>query len=71
MSSHSCVPVRHDDNLLRAPEVADVLRVSVRQVWSLVARGLLPQPVRLGGCTRWRARDIRAAIEAASAKGQP
>jgi len=33
--------------------VAELLGISTRSVWRLVARGELPRPVRIGGLARW------------------
>lgn len=52
---------------LSAAEVAKLLGVSVRHVWTLYASGRLPQPVRLGRATRWH----RTEIEAWMAAGAP
>ncbi len=49
---------------LSAREVAALLGVSARHVSNLAARGVLPQPVRLGRSVRW----LRAEVEAALAK---
>jgi len=48
--------------LLRVNEVAELLRISPRQVWKLRAMGRLPEPVRLGRSVRWRARELDAFI---------
>lgn len=44
--------------LMTDKDLASVLSVSRRQVWSLQARGGLPEPVYLGRSTRWRVQDI-------------
>jgi predicted DNA-binding transcriptional regulator AlpA len=44
--------------LYRVREVARLLAVSVREVWRLVAEGLLPQPVKIGRCSVWFDSDI-------------
>jgi predicted DNA-binding transcriptional regulator AlpA len=49
--------------LLRASDVATTLNISIRHVWTLHAEGLLPDPIRLGRCTRWRESDIRRWLE--------
>jgi predicted DNA-binding transcriptional regulator AlpA len=36
--------------------------------WRRVSDGTLPQPIKIGGLTRWRRDEILAAIEDASAK---
>jgi predicted DNA-binding transcriptional regulator AlpA len=58
------------DRLVRVQAVADVFGVSVRHVWNLAASGQIPAPIRIGGATRWRASEIRAFLDAASARGQ-
>ncbi len=44
--------------LMTVQELSRFLRISIRTVWRLVAKRHLPQPVRLGGATRWRRQDI-------------
>ena len=34
-------------------------------IWRDVAAGRLPAPVKVGGSTRWRVGDVRAALEGA------
>jgi excisionase family DNA binding protein len=48
--------------LLAVSEVAEHLRISVRQVWKLNASGSLPSPIRLGRSVRWRAAELSAWI---------
>ena len=50
--------------LLTAPQVAQTLGISARQVWALAQRGQLPRPVKLASSTRWRRAEIEAAIAA-------
>ncbi len=52
--------------LLSAREVARLLRVSERHLYTLQARGELPAPVRLGRCVRWPTRELQEWIEAGS-----
>lgn len=52
--------------LLKIGEVADLLRLSSRTVARLVKDGKLPQPIRLGTCTRWRQDQIVACLEGLS-----
>lgn len=47
---------------LSAREVAALLGVSARHVSNLAARGVLPQPVRLGRSVRWLRTDVEAAL---------
>ena len=51
-----------EDRLLRCDDVAEVLKISTRQVWRLTTSGTLPMPIRLGGATRWRHSDIQNLI---------
>ncbi len=44
--------------LLGVREVAELLGVSTRMVWSLVAAGKLSEPVELGGRTLWRRGEV-------------
>jgi len=41
-----------------ARELAEMLDVSLRQVWRLNAAGKLPKPVRIGGSVRWNREEI-------------
>ena len=54
----------HASALLKAPEVARRLSVSVRHVRALHSRGALPTPIRLGRSVRWCADEIDAWIAA-------
>lgn len=47
---------------LTVKEVAAYLGISVPSVWRMTKRGALPQPVKLGTCTRWRRTEIEAAF---------
>ena len=48
--------------LLTARQVAAICGTSISTVYRHVDQGVLPQPIRLGGASRWRAGDIRKAI---------
>ncbi len=41
-----------------ARELAEMLNVSLRQVWRLNSAGKLPRAVRLGGSVRWNRQEI-------------
>lgn len=43
---------------ISARELAEMLGVSLRQVWRLNSAGRLPKPVRLGGSVRWDRDEI-------------
>ena len=47
---------------LSVPELAELLGISQRHVWKLVARGVL-QPVRLGRSVRFLRSDVLAVLE--------
>ncbi len=49
--------------LLRDRDVAELCSISVRLVWKLSQTRNLPEPIRLGRCTRWRESDIRRWLE--------
>ena len=44
---------------LDAEEVATLLGVSERHLWTLNSSGRLPRPVRLGRAVRWNAPELR------------
>lgn len=58
--------------LMSIAQVAETLGVGKRTAWRLVARGVLPRPIRLGRRTvRWRADEVeRALAELAEARGE-
>lgn len=49
---------------VNAEKTARMLNVSVRHFHALNRRGLVPTPIRLGKCTRWRRAEIAAWLEA-------
>ena len=51
----------HDDpKLLTVSALAGCLSVSVRQAHRMNKAGLIPAPLRIGGCVRWREDEIAA-----------
>lgn len=46
--------------LVTAAEAAQLLAIGESTLWRLVRDGKLPQPVKIGGATRWRAEEIQA-----------
>lgn len=50
------------DQLLDLGGVAALLNISGRHVLNLVACGVMPAPLRLGRCVRWRRSDILRVI---------
>jgi predicted DNA-binding transcriptional regulator AlpA len=43
---------------ISARELAEMLDLSLRQIWRLNASGKLPKPVRIGGSVRWNRQEI-------------
>lgn len=50
--------------LLTAGDLAKKLRVSLRQVRRLHTSGLVPAPLKIGGCLRWREGEISEWLKA-------
>jgi excisionase family DNA binding protein len=46
--------------LLSVREVGEVLGLNKSSIWRLARAGKLPQPIKVGGSTRWRRADIEA-----------
>ena len=55
-----------NERLLKDVDVAAMLGVSRRRVWSMVSTGSLPEAIKVGGgrSTRWRLSEVHAWIEA-------
>jgi len=49
---------------LTADEVANLLGISTRHLWSLNSSGRLPRPVRFGRAVRWPIDELRAWLAA-------
>jgi predicted DNA-binding transcriptional regulator AlpA len=49
-----------DDNLLRDTDVAAMIGVSRATLWRWVSIGQLPNPIKIGGVTRWWKSEIDA-----------
>ena len=47
-----------DPKLLNVSALAGCLSVSVRQAHRMNRAGLIPAPLRIGGCVRWREDEI-------------
>lgn len=45
--------------LIPAAEAAAMLSMGRSTFWAAVAKGALPQPVKIGGLTRWRVIDLQ------------
>jgi len=57
-------PAPEEQPLLCAKQVAKRLSVSVRTLFRLIDRGVLPQPLKSGHkLTRWGTADVAVAIE--------
>lgn len=49
--------------LIPDKEAAAMLSIGRSTFWCEVAAGNLPQPVKIGGVTRWRLADLRRCVE--------
>ncbi|WP_371931407.1 helix-turn-helix transcriptional regulator [Roseovarius sp. MMSF_3359] len=56
------------DRLVSVKDTAAAYGCSVATVWRRVSDGTIPQPVKIGGMTRWSMSEIADAIEDAKAK---
>lgn len=61
----------HDDGLegvrmLNVTDLSSCLRISVRQCWRMSKQGLLPAPLKIGRCVRWRLSEISEWLQAGS-----
>lgn len=43
---------------LRVEDVAELLAVSERHIWTLVAQGKFPKPFKLGASSRWLSEEV-------------
>lgn len=43
---------------LRVEDVAEMLAISERHVWTLVAQGKFPKPFKLGASSRWLREEV-------------
>jgi excisionase family DNA binding protein len=50
--------------LLRVQEVAAMLGIGRSSVWAKVKNGKLPEPIKIGGSTRWRLADLQPLVQA-------
>jgi predicted DNA-binding transcriptional regulator AlpA len=60
-----------DKILVTAVEGAGMLSMGRSTFWRAVGAGMLPQPVRIGGLTRWRVADLMRAVDPASLPVSP
>ena len=49
--------------LVPAAEAAEMLSMGRSTFWREVKAKRLPEPVKIGGLTRWRVTDLRACVE--------
>src|SRR5262245_59478185 len=56
--------------LLRIREVAQIFRISTRQVWKLMAAGRFPKPLKIGRSSRWLASDIEQFIQVTAPRSE-
>jgi len=56
------------DKLVSLRSVAERLDLSVRGIYRLIARGLLPRPVKVGGSTKFFESDIQGYLAALQAQ---
>ena len=53
-----------DRVLMDVGQLARMLDVSTRTLWRMLSAGQLVAPIKLGGNTRWRRRDVEEWVEA-------
>lgn len=53
-----------EKQLLSVSDVAEILGLGVSTIWRQVKLGNIPEPVHLGGSTRWRKSDIDRLVQA-------
>jgi predicted DNA-binding transcriptional regulator AlpA len=56
----------HEALLVRDTDAAKMLAIARSTFWQGVRKKLLPQPVKIGGATRWRVSDLQQHIAASS-----
>lgn len=49
--------------LINASDLAEMLGISERTIWRLIASGKLIQPIRIGKSVRWRLEQVNQWIE--------
>lgn len=62
-STNGASPKNETPLLINAEEFATMLGVSERTLWRLLSADKLPQPLRLGGSTRWRLEEVRRWVD--------
>lgn len=56
--------------LIRDTEAAEILGCGRSTFWRWVADGIIPQPIKIGGMSRWYLSEIENAIRAAAEKSR-
>lgn len=56
-------PTANLPQMITVDDLADALGMSKRTVWRLLSCGRIPEPIRVGGSTRWRLDEIRRWID--------
>jgi predicted DNA-binding transcriptional regulator AlpA len=51
------------EKLFSVKDVAEMVGVSVRQIWRLVAGNKFPQPVHVGHSARWLRSDVETYLD--------
>jgi predicted DNA-binding transcriptional regulator AlpA len=54
--------------LLTVEDLEQILKVNRRTVMRLCKKGLLPEPMKLGGGNRWRKEDVAEALDVLNSK---
>lgn len=54
------------ERLIRDTDGAEILGCSKATFWRLVGKGDIPQPIKIGGMSRWKVSDVQALIARAS-----
>jgi predicted DNA-binding transcriptional regulator AlpA len=52
-----------EEKLLSVKKVAEIVDLSVRQIWRLVADNVFPKPVHVGHSARWLRSDIQTYLD--------
>lgn len=56
-----------NNGLLKVNEVASLLQISARSVWTRVSKGEFPAPIYIGKLARWRRETINGWLDAKEA----
>lgn len=59
----SPLPTNGLPQMISIDELSGILGMSKRTVWRLLSVGRIPEPVRIGGSTRWRLDEVRRWID--------